>query len=46
MRLPLSLLLFLGACALSVVIWYASGGRAFVFLLPLMFGLPLLGRRR
>jgi len=46
MRLPWQLLIFLGACALSIAIWFISGGRAFVFLLPLMFGLPLFWRRR
>lgn len=46
MRLPLNLLIVLAAVAVSVAIWFASGGRAFVFLLPLLFGLPLLLRRR
>jgi hypothetical protein len=46
MRLPLNLLLILGAIALSVGVWYASGGRFAFFALPLLFGLPLLGRRR
>lgn len=42
----LNLLLVVGAIALSVAIWYASGGRFIFFALPLLFGLPLLGRRR
>lgn len=46
MRMPLNLLIIAAAVALSVVIWWASGGRFFVLALPLLFGLPLLGRRR
>jgi len=45
-RLPWQIGVFAAAVALSVGIWFLSGGRAFVFLLPLIFGLPLLGRRR
>ena len=45
MRLGVNLLIVLGALALSAVIYFASGGRFFVFLLPLLFG-PLLFRRR
>jgi hypothetical protein len=44
-RLPLNLLIVAGAILLAVVVWYASGGRAFVFFLPLLFGLPFLARR-
>jgi hypothetical protein len=46
MRLPWQIVVFAAAVALSVGIWIVSGGRAFVFLAPLIFGLPLLGRRR
>lgn len=46
MRLPVNLLIIIAAIALSVVIYYASGGRFIFFALPLLFGLPLLGRRR
>ncbi|HEV2083246.1 MAG TPA: hypothetical protein VGR32_12460 [Brevundimonas sp.] len=46
MRLPPNLLVVLAAVGLSALIWWASGGRAFVFLLPLLFGLPLLRRNR
>ena len=46
MRLPVNLLIVLAALGLSVLIWWISGGRAFVFLLPLLFGLPLLRRPR
>lgn len=34
------------AIAISVAIWYATGGNFVFFALPLLFGLPLLGRRR
>ena len=44
MRLTVILLLL--GLGLSVLIWWLSGGRAFVLLLPLMFGLPMLFRRR
>lgn len=39
-------LILLAALALSLLVWWLSGGRAFVFLLPLVLGLPLLFRRR
>ncbi len=42
----LSLILSVAGLGLSVLIWWLSGGRAFVLLLPLMFGLPMLFRRR
>jgi hypothetical protein len=42
----LNLLIILLAIAVSVGIWYASDGRFMFFALPLLFGLPLLGRRR
>ena len=45
MRLPLNLLIVVAALAVSAVVWFVSGGRAFVFLLPLLFGLPLAFRR-
>jgi sensor domain CHASE-containing protein len=45
MRLGVNLLIILAAIVVSVVIYVVSGGRAFVFLLPLMIG-PLLFRRR
>ncbi|HEY8572808.1 hypothetical protein [Phenylobacterium sp.] len=45
MRLPLNILIVLACVALSVVVWYASGGRAFVFFLPLLLGLPFVFRR-
>lgn len=34
------------AIAISVAIWYATGGHFVFFALPLLFGLPFLGRRR
>lgn len=45
LRFPLNLLIALAAVGALVVIWWLSGGRALVFLLPLLFGLPLLRRR-
>ncbi len=40
------LIVALGAVALSVAIYFATGGHFVFFFLPLLFGLPLLGRRR
>lgn len=39
------ILVVLGAIALSVVVWLATGGHFVFFFLPLLFGLPFLGRR-
>lgn len=46
MRWPLTLGLIVAAMLVAVVVWYASGGRFLFFFLPLLFGLPLLGRGR
>ena len=46
MRWPLTLGLIAAAIVLSVIVWYASGGRFLFFFLPLLLGLPLLGRGR
>jgi hypothetical protein len=35
-----------GAVLLSVLVYALSGGRMFLFLLPLVIALPLPGRRR
>ena len=44
---PLTLLVVtLAALALTGLVWVVSDGRAFVFILPLVFGLPFLLRRR
>jgi len=44
---PLTMLIVtMAALALTAVVWVATGGRAFVFILPLVFGLPFLWRRR
>lgn len=44
---PLTMLMVAAAAvAISVAIWYATGGHFVFFALPLLFGLPLLGRRR
>ncbi|WP_374473115.1 hypothetical protein [Phenylobacterium sp.] len=45
MRPMTMVLVTLAAIALTAVVWVASGGRAFVFVLPLI-ALPLLMRRR
>jgi len=46
MRLPLNLIIILAAIAISVAIYFATGGRFIFFALPLLFGLPFLGRGR
>lgn len=46
MRLLTMLIVAAAAVAISVAIWYATGGHFVFFALPLLFGLPLLGRRR
>jgi len=44
---PLTMLIVtVAALALTAVVWVATGGPAFVFILPLVFGLPFLWRRR
>ena len=44
---PLTILIVAAvAIAVSVAIWFATGGHFVFFALPLLFGLPLLGRRR
>jgi hypothetical protein len=46
MRWPLTLGLVVAAVVVSIVVWYASDGRFVFFVLPLLLGLPLLGRGR
>ena len=46
MRASTMVLVTLAAVALSVAIWRLTGGHVAFFFLPLLFGLPLLGRRR
>ncbi|HYG27117.1 MAG TPA: hypothetical protein VD906_09430 [Caulobacteraceae bacterium] len=46
MRAGTTLLIVLAAIAVSVAVWFASGGKFFFFVLPLLFGLPFLTRRR
>lgn len=41
-----TVLVLIAGLAVTALVWQASGGRAFVLLLPLLFGLPLLIRRR
>ena len=40
------LLMALASVVVSVVLWQASGGRIAFLFLPLVFAVPLLGRRR
>ena len=40
------LLATLAAIAVSVGLWWVSGGRVWFLFLPLLFAVPLLGRRR
>ncbi len=42
----LNLILVLAALAISVAIYFATGGRFIFFALPLLFGLPFLGLGR
>ncbi|HVI33799.1 hypothetical protein [Phenylobacterium sp.] len=46
MRPLIVLIVTLAALALTAIVWVVSDGRAFVFILPLLFGLPFLWRRR
>ena len=46
MRLQTMLLVAAAAVAVSVGIYYATGGHFVFFALPLLFALPLVGRRR
>lgn len=46
MRGTTLLLVALAAVLVSVLIYMATGGHFVFFALPLLFGLPLLGRRR
>lgn len=46
MRLTTSLLILTAGIAISAAVWFATGGRVALFLLPLVFGLPFLWRRR
>jgi hypothetical protein len=46
MRVTTMLLIALAAVVLSVGVYMATGGRFVFFFLPLLFGLPFLGRRR
>ena len=40
------LILIVISLAISVGLWFVSDGRIWFLALPLVFGLPLLGRRR
>ena len=46
MRLRTMLLVIAAAVAVSVAIYYATGGHFVFFALPLLFALPLVGRGR
>ena len=42
----LLIILIVISLAVSVGLWFVSDGRIWFLALPLVFGLPLLGRRR
>ena len=44
MRLTTTLLILAAGVAVSVAVWFLSGGRFFLFLLPIVFAAPLLWR--
>ncbi len=46
MRVAAMLFVVLAALGLSVAVYKATGGHFVFFFLPLLFGLPLLRRRR
>ena len=46
MRLGWTLIILLAGLGLSALVWFASGGKVAFLFLPLLFGLPLLLRRR
>lgn len=46
MTLRWTLLLIVGAVALAAAVYALSGGRFVLFVLPLLFALPLMSRRR
>lgn len=46
MRATTMLIVAVIAIAISVAVYFATGGHLVFFALPLLFGLPLLGRRR
>ena len=46
MRPGTMIIVAIAAVAVSVALYYATGGHFVFFFLPLLFGLPFLGRRR
>ena len=46
MRLGTTLLILVLGLAISAAVWALSGGRVAFLFLPLLFGLPMLWRRR
>ncbi|HEY0600165.1 hypothetical protein [Brevundimonas sp.] len=46
MRPGTMIIVALAAVAVSVALYYATGGHFVFFFLPLLFGLPFLGHRR
>lgn len=46
MRLSLSLAILAAGLALSALLWFATGGRVVVLILPLLLAAPLVWRRR
>ena len=46
MRLVCTLVIAIAGIALSVMVWFVSGGRVAFLFLPLIFAVPFLFRRR
>jgi hypothetical protein len=46
MRVTSLILVLAGAAALTAALWWLTGGRAFVFVLPLVLAGPLVWRGR
>lgn len=46
MRLQTTLMVAIAGLLLSLAIWWATGGKFAFFFLPILLGLPMLGRNR
>lgn len=46
MRVGVMAMVVVAAVAVSLAVYYATGGHFVFFALPLLFALPLFGRRR
>jgi len=45
MRLSTTILILLAGVAISVAVWFLTGGRVAFFFLPVILGLPFVWRR-